>query len=204
MFVSYSCCNKLPQISWLIITRIYYLTLLQVRSQKYWQHHPPSCVHGEILVPSFFQFLSDCLHSSAFLPLSPSFKCLSPISTLVIISLILLSFNLLSPFCKHTCDYIQFSSVAQLCLTLYDPMNRSTPGLSVHHQLLEFTQTHVHWVGDVIKPSHPLLSPSSPALNLSQHQGLFKWVSSSHQMAKVLEFQLQHQSFQRTPRTDLL
>ena len=84
------------------------------------------------------------------------------------------------------------------------PMNWSTPGLPVHHQLLESTQTHVHRVGDAIKPSHPLLSPSPPALNLPQHQGLFKWVSSSHQVAKVLEFQLQHQSFQWTPRTDLL
>ena len=95
------------------------------------------------------------------------------------------------------------SSVAQACPTLCDPMNRSTPGLPVHHQLPKLTQTHVHWVGDAIHPSHPLSSPSS-ALNLSQYQGLFKWVSSSHQVAKVLEFQLQHQSFQWTPRTDLL
>ena len=72
------------------------------------------------------------------------------------------------------------------------------------YQLLQFTQTHVHLVGDAIQPSHPLSSPSPPALNLSQHQGLFKWVDSSHQVAKVLEFQLQHQSFQWTPRTDLL
>ena len=99
--------------------------------------------------------------------------------------------------------YIQFSSVAQSCLTLWDPMNCSMPGLPVHHQLPESTQTHVHWVDDAIQPSHPLLSPFPPALNLSQHQGLFKWVSSSHQVAKVLEFQLQHQSFQWTPRTDL-
>ena len=83
-------------------------------------------------------------------------------------------------------------------------MNGSTPGLPVHHQLLESTQTHVHWVGDAIQPSHPLSSPSPPALNLSQHQGLFQWLSSLHQMAKVLEFPLQHQSFQWTPRTDLL
>ena len=69
---------------------------------------------------------------------------------------------------------VQFSSVAQLCLTRYDPMNRSMPGLPVHHQLLEFTQTHVHRVGDAIQPSHPLSSPSPPALNLSQHQGLFR------------------------------
>ena len=98
----------------------------------------------------------------------------------------------------------QFSSVAQSCPTLWDPMNCSTLGLPVHHQLPEFTQTHVHWVSDAIQPSHPLSSPSSPALNLSLHQRLFKWVSSSHQVAKVLEFQLQHQSFQWTPRTDLL
>ena len=94
------------------------------------------------------------------------------------------------------CKMVQFSSVAQSCLILCDRMNRSMPGLPVHHQLPEFTQTHVHWVGDAIQPSHPLLSPSPPALNLSQHQGLFKWVSYSHQVAKVLEFQLQHQSFQ--------
>ena len=83
-------------------------------------------------------------------------------------------------------------------------MNRSTPGLPVHHQLPEFTQTHVHWVSDAIQPSHPLLSPSPPASNPSQHQGLFQWVSSLHEVAKVLEFQLQRQSFQWTPRTDLL
>ena len=83
-------------------------------------------------------------------------------------------------------------------------MNRSTPGLPVHHQLPEFTQTHVHWVGDAIQPSHPLSSPSPPAPNPSQHQSLFQWVNSSHEVAKVLEFQLQQQSFQRTPRTDLL
>ena len=101
-------------------------------------------------------------------------------------------------------NIFQFSSVTQLCLTLWDPMNHSTPGLPVHHQLPESTQTHVHWVNDAIQPSHPLSSPSPPALNLSQQQGLVKWVSSSHQVAKVLEFQLQHQSFQWTTRTDLL
>ena len=75
-------------------------------------------------------------------------------------------------------------------------MDYSTPSLPVHNQLPEFTQTHVYWVTDDIQPSHPLLSPSPPAFNLSQHQGLFKWVNSSHQVAKILEFQLQHQSFQ--------
>ena len=99
---------------------------------------------------------------------------------------------------------VQFSSVAQSCPTLCDPMNHSTPGLPVHHPLPESTQTHVHWVGDAIQLSHPLSSPSLPALNLSQHQGLIKWVISSNQVAKVLEFQLQHQSFQWIFRTDLL
>ena len=83
----------------------------------------------------------------------------------------------------------QFSSVPQSCPTLCDPMNRSTPGLPVHHQLPEFTQTHVHWVGDAIQPSYPLSSPSPPAPNSSQHQSLFQWVNSSHEVAKVLEFQ---------------
>ena len=96
------------------------------------------------------------------------------------------------------------SSVAQSCPTFCDPMHCSTPGLPVHHQLLEFTQTHLHRVSDVIQPSHPLSSPSPPAFNLSQQQGLFQWVSSSHQVAKVLEFQLQHQSFQWMFRTDFL
>ena len=93
----------------------------------------------------------------------------------------------------------QFSSVAQSCPTLWDPINCSTPGLPVHHQLLEFTQTHVHRVSDAIQPSHPLLSPSPPAPNPFQHQSLFQWVNSSHEVAKVLEFQLQHHSFQRNP-----
>ena len=86
----------------------------------------------------------------------------------------------------------RFSSVTQSCPTLCNPMHRSMPGLPVHHQLLEVTQTHVWWVGDALQPSHPLSSPSPPALSLSQHQGLFKWVHSSHQVAKVLQFQLQH------------
>ena len=85
---------------------------------------------------------------------------------------------------------VQFSSVAQSCPTLCNPMNRSAPGLPVHHQLPEFTQTHVHRVSDAIQPSHPLSSPSLPALNPSQHQGLFQWINSSHELAKVLEFQL--------------
>ena len=95
------------------------------------------------------------------------------------------------------------SSVAESCPIFCNPMDCSTPSLPVLHQLLESTQTHVHWVGDAIQPSHPLSSPSPPDFNLSQHQGLFKWVSSSH-LAKVLEFQLQHHSFQWILRTDFL
>ena len=101
---------------------------------------------------------------------------------------------------NRLCSY---SSVTQSSPTLCDSMDCSTPGFPVHHQLPEFIQTHVHWVSNAIQHSHPLLSPSPPTFNLSQHHGLFKWVSSSHQVAKVLEFQLQHQSFQWTPRTDL-
>ena len=105
---------------------------------------------------------------------------------------------------KYQSTSVQFSSVAQSCPTICDLMNRSMPGLPVHHQLPEFTQTHMHWVGDAIQPSHPLSSPTPPAPNPSQHQGLFQWVNSLHEVAKVLEFQPQHQSFQWTPRADLL
>ena len=98
---------------------------------------------------------------------------------------------------------VQFSSVTPLCLTLCNPMNSSMPGLPVHHRLLEFTQTHVHRVSDAIQPSHPRSSPSPPAPKPYQYQSLFQWVNSLHEVAKVLEFQLQHQSFQWTPRTDL-
>ena len=89
---------------------------------------------------------------------------------------------------------VQFSSIESLSPTLCDTMNRSTLGFPVHHQLPESTQTHVHRVRDAVQPSHPLSSPSSPAPNPSRHQSLFQWVNSSHEVAKVLEFQLQHQS----------
>ena len=91
---------------------------------------------------------------------------------------------------------VQFSSVTQSCPTLCKPMNFSTSGLPVHHQLPEFTQTHAHWVCDAIQPSQPLSSPSLPAPNPSQNQSLFQWVNSSHEVAKILGFQPQHQSFQ--------
>ena len=105
---------------------------------------------------------------------------------------------------KFTVWSDQIRSVAQSCPTLCDPMNHSTPGLPVHHQLSEFTQTHVHRVRDAIQPSHPLSSPSPLVPNPAQHQSLFQWVNSSHEVAKVLEFQLQHHSLQRNPRADLL
>ena len=111
-------------------------------------------------------------------------------------------------FCPLISEIICLSlnpSVQSLsCVWLCDPMDCSIPGFPVHHQLLELTQTHDHCVGDIIQPSHPLSSPSPPAFSLSQHQGLFKWLSSSHQVAKVLEFQLQHQSFQWIFRSDFL
>ena len=94
-------------------------------------------------------------------------------------------------------------SVTQSCLTLCDPVDCSKPGFPVLHHLPELVQTHVHWVGDAVQPSHPLSSPP-PAFNLSQHQGLFQWVSSLHQVTKVLELQLQHQSFQWIFRIDFL
>ena len=121
----------------------------------------------------------------------------------------------LAPFCSQYCcnilkrtvrteTEIKFSSAAQSCLTFCNPMDCSTPGFHVHHQLPELAQTHIHRVGDTIQPSHPLSSPSPPAFNLSQHQGPFQGVSSSHQVAKVLKLQLQHQSFQWIFRTDFL
>ena len=152
------------------------------------------------ITSSLFQHL-DTFNLQCSYPPFPQPFCLLVILTLK--GLVVLMNALHSSFVSLICT-LQFSSVAQLCLTLRDPMNRSTPGLPVHHQLPEFTQTHVHWVGDAIQPSHPLSSPSPPAHKLSQHQGLFKWVSSLHQVAKGLEFQLQHQSFQWIFRTYFL
>ena len=112
--------------------------------------------------------------------------------------------NILHLITNQWVIFPSISSVAQSYPTLCDPMNCSMPGLWVHHQLTESTQTHVHRVGDPIQPSHPLSSLSPPAHNPSQHQGLFQWVNSLHEVPKVLEFQLQHHSFQRNPRADLL
>ena len=128
-----------------------------------------------VLIPQFMRFLHQRIPETSFL--SPGHFTINE--------------KLISGS-KKGLENFQFSSVAQSCLTLCNPMTCSTPHLPVHCQLPEFTQTHVHWVGDAVQPSHPLSSPS-PAFSLSQHQGLFKWVSSPHQVAKGLEFQLQHQ-----------
>ena len=112
-------------------------------------------------------------------------------------------FTTLIPY-FHNKEPICYCSVAQSCPTLCDPMDCSVPGFPVLHHLTEFAQTHLHWVGDAIQPSHPLSSPSSPVFNLSQPQGLFQWVISSYHVAKVLELQLQHQSFQWIFRVDFL
>ena len=110
--------------------------------------------------------------------------------------------SMLKPHATFIITLSSVSSVAQSCPTLCNPMDCSTPGLPVHHQL--DTQTHIHWLSDAIQPSHPLSSPSPSAFSLSQRQGLFRWVNFSYQVAKVLEFQLQHQSFQWIFRTDIL
>ena len=114
-----------------------------------------------------------------------------------------LNLCLLCSLHSETMSWVKFS-----CSVVFDYLRphdcTRVPGLPVHHQLPEFIQTHDHWVSDAIQPSHPLSSPSPPTVNLSQHQGLFQWVSSSHQVAKVLEFHLQHQLFQWIVRTDFL
>ena len=111
----------------------------------------------------------------------------------------------LGPFyCRVSCIMDQFSSVANSCPTLCDPMDCSMPGFLVHPQLPELAQTHGHWVGDAVQPFHPLSSTSPPAFKLSQHQGLSQWVDCSHQVAKVWELYLQHQPFQWIFKTDFL
>ena len=125
----------------------------------------------------------------------------------------LFTYWILMPLCKDCNNYLCFAYKGtesllwlrpQSCLTFCNPRDCSSPGFPVLHCLPEFAQTHVHWVGDAIQPSHPLSSPSPLAFNLSQHQGLFQWVSSLRQVAKVLELQLQHQSFKWISRTHFL
>ena len=154
---------------------------------------------------------SPCIHSSTWLVfIVLGIRGEDRISVLIVVKMycshLILNYIWIPPCLKKwwirlgSWHSVQFSSVAQLCPTLCDPINRSTPGLPVHHNLPEFTQTDVHRVGDAIQPSHPLSSPSPSAPNPSQHQSLFRWVNSSHEVAKVLELQLQHHSFQRNPR----
>ena len=151
-----------------------------------WMSNCPKTIWWKFYLKSIKLFLQFCQTSGMFVGISMFsilFQCLC-----------------LSHHHYHTVTIIssisQFSSVAESCPTLCNPRDCSTPGLPVHHQLPKFTQTHVHWVGDAIQPSQPLSSLSPLAFNCSQHQGLFKCLSSSHQVAKVLEFQFQHQSFQ--------
>ena len=146
---------------------------------------PPTLTHYFMECSRLFLWICN-FHSQKLLPLSP------PTIYLIV---------QFQDMCVAVSQSVQFS---QLCPTLCGPMDCSTPVFPVHHQLLELAQTHVHQVGEAIQPSHPLSSPSPPAFNLPQHQGLFQWVSSSHQVAKVLEYHLQHQSFQWIFRTDFL
>ena len=168
-----------------------------------------------------------CLTWNSLFPLQTSFPssfpCLNQCSIIILLIQIYnlwATFNLSLPsffmvhgrekelgpsLCSNPLKWGEWKWIELLsCPTLCNPMDCSTPGLPVHHQLPEFTQTHVHWLGDTIQPSHPCRPPFPSTVNLSQHQGLFQQVSSSHQEAKVLEFQLQHQSFHWTPRTGLL
>ena len=168
--------------------------VLQVISWRKWKNSPQNerkYPHDQYLIRALFLEYINIFYNLIMKQVTQFFKCVKSLNS--------------SP--KSTCKWTintgkdiehhqSFSSVAQSCLTHCYPVDCSTPGLPVHHQLLEFTQTYVHSVGDAIQPSHLLLSPSPPAFNLSRHQGLFQWVSSSHQVAKVLEFQLEHQSFQ--------
>ena len=148
----------------------------------------------------YIDFVSSCSYIWSYKRIGEQFcgmfrkgKCfqkkLQETKTNSLLSPAILQSSWFSIYSLSTCS-VQFSSVTQSCPTLCDPMNHSMPDLPVHHQLLEFTQTHVHRVSDAIQPSHPLLSPSPPAPNSAQHQSLVQWVNSLHEVAKVLEFQL--------------
>ena len=167
--------------------------------------HPVSCIEPGLSICFIYDIIHVSMTFSQIIPPSPSpteSKRLFYTSVSLLLSRIQCYHYHLSKFRIYVFSSVQFSSVAQSWTTLCNPMNRSTPGF--HHQLPELAQTHVHLVGDAIQPSHALSSPSSPDFNLSQHQGLLQWVSSLHQMVKVLEFQLQHQSFQWVFRTNFL
>ena len=156
------------------------LSILSTFPLSNWFHSPHIPRLSSPLLPQ-------CCFPMSFCPFHPEPPCLSSASPS--------PWRLSPPSSFLLCCY-HYCSVSKSCQTLCNLMNCSTPGFPVLHYLPEFAQTEVHWIGDAIEPSHALLSPSPPALNLSQHQGLFQWVSSSHPVAKVLEFQLQHQCFQ--------
>ena len=149
-----------------------------------------SCVIQQLLT-SYPFYIWSCIYVDASFSIHFTLSSLTVFTSLISISVspfIPANRFIFTIYIDSTSDHIR--SVSQSCLTLCDPMNRGMPGLHVHHQLPEFTQTHVHRVSDAIQPTHPLSSPSPPAPNPSQHQSLFQWVSSSHEVAKVLEFQL--------------
>ena len=155
--------------------------------------HPVSCIEPGLAIRFTYDNIHVSMLFSQIIPPSPSpteSKSLFYTSVSLLLSHIQGYHYHLSKFHIYAFSSVQFSSVAQSCQTLCDPMNRSTPGLPVYHQLPEFAQTHIHRVSDAIQPSHPLSSLSPPAPNPSQHQSLFQWVNSSHEVAKVLEFQL--------------
>ena len=159
-----------------------------------WATRKASFTHGSIYMSMLF---------SQFVPPAPSSLCAHICS--LHLSLYPCSANrFICAIFSYSTYISSFSSVAQSCTILCNLMDCSMPGFPVHHHLLETAQTHAHQIGNAIQPSHTLSSPSSLAFNLSQHQGLFQWVSSSNQEAKVLEFQLQHQFFQWIFRTDFL
>ena len=151
--------------------------------------HPVSCIEPRLVIHFAYDNIHVFVLFSQIIPPSPSHRVQKTV-LYICVSFALSHIRLSSPSFYIPYMYIWFSSVAQSCPTLCDPMNCSMPGLPVHHLLPEFTQTHMHWVSEAIQPSHPLSSPSPPAPNHSQHQSLFQWVNSSHEVAKVLEFQL--------------
>ena len=154
---------------------------------------------------SIFSYLKSCLFIfMIFFLLCRNFLFIYSCTCWYLLLLPLFWRNVEKIITKTDVNKLQLSSVTQSCPALCNLMVCSTPGLPVYSQLWVFTQTHVHWVGDAIQPSHPLSSPFPPALDLCQHQGLFKCVSSSLQVAKVLEFHLQPQSFQWIFRTYFL
>ena len=159
-------------------------------------HHLPGWIASFLTSQAWESLSAQQPGTGLFAPVSPapsicfSCRCLSKANNVNLFSLVLTD-TWYQAACPNSW-FIQFSH--SVVSDFLQPMDRSMPGLPVLHHLPEFAQTHVHWVSDAIQPSHPLSSPSPPAFNLSQHQGLFQWVSSSHHVAKVLEFQ--HQSFQ--------